>query len=110
MDFDGNVLDRRSIEGREAEEAMSSFWEWLAPCVALMATLVAMQAAVAVTGAIRRRDYRLFENKSHEHFARQFPLAAIERSPAEECLKALSLFVETAHKAANAAQTTYHNA
>jgi hypothetical protein len=69
-----------------------------------------MQAAVAITGVIRKRDYRLFEHKSHESFARQFPLATIDHSQAAERLKALSPFVETAQKAANAAQTIYHNA
>jgi hypothetical protein len=57
-------------------------WDWLAPLVALLVTLMAMQAAVASAGAMRRRDYRMFEDKSRESFARQFPLATIGQSPA----------------------------
>jgi hypothetical protein len=89
---------------------MNVSWGGLAPFTALVATLVAMQSAVAATGAIRRRDYRLFEYSSKESFAREFPLATIDHSTAEESWQALSSLIDKMHKAANAAQTTYHHA
>jgi hypothetical protein len=85
-------------------------WEVLAPFIAFAITFVAMEAAVALTGAIRRRDYRLFEDRSKESFARQFSIPTIGQSAAEEPRKALAQFLDKIHQAANAAQTRYHNA
>jgi hypothetical protein len=85
-------------------------WAVLAPFIALVTTLIAMQAGVILTGAIRRRDYRLFEDKSRERCAREFPLPQIGPSAGEARQEALSPLVNAAHNAANAAQTAYHNA
>ena len=85
-------------------------WSVLAPLVAFAITFAGMQTAVAVIGLMRRRDFRLFEDRSKESFARQFPIPTIGQSAAEERRKALSRFVDKIHQAANAAQTSYHNA
>lgn len=86
-------------------------WQWLAPLLALIITLIAMQTAVVLTGAIRTRNYRRFENKNKAAIARQFSLPpGIPSSQAEERRRALSPFVTASHQTANAAQTVYHNA
>ena len=85
-------------------------WGVLAPFIALAITFAAMQGAVALTGAIRRRDYRLFEDRTRDSFARQFPIPTLDKSPAEDRRKALARFLDKIHQAANAAQTRYHNA
>ena len=85
-------------------------WSVLAPLIAFAITFVGMQVAVALTGLMRRRDFRLFEDRSKESFARQFPIPANGQSAAEERRKALSRSVDKIHQAANAAQTSYHNA
>ncbi len=82
----------------------------MAPLIAMVVTLVGMEAAVVLTGAIRSHDYRLFEDKSSESLAKQFPIPTIDRSAAEERRRSLSPFLYRAHRAANAAQTRYHNA
>jgi hypothetical protein len=89
---------------------MGVSWGMLAPFIALAITFAAMQAAVVVTGAIRGRDYRRFEDKSKERLARQFPLPTIDPSTAEQRRKSLSPFLDKAHQAASAAQTKYYNA
>jgi hypothetical protein len=90
-------------------EAVGASWEVIAPLIAMAITLAAMQAAVALTGAIRSRDYRRFEDKSSEALAEQFPMPTADQSAADERRRAISPFVGEAHKAANAAQTSYHN-
>ena len=87
------------------------YWQWLAPLLALIITLIAMQTAVVLTGAIGTRDYRRFENKNKAAIARQFSLPpGIPSSQAEERRRALSPFVTASQQTANAAQTVYHNA
>src|SRR5436190_1817594 len=85
-------------------------WGEVAPFVALVITLVGMQAAVVLTTGIRKHDFYRYEDRSRKDFARQFPLPPVDQSPAEQRRKALSPFVEKVHNTANAAQTTYHNA
>jgi hypothetical protein len=85
-------------------------WEMLSPFIALATTIAAMQAAVVLTGVIRGRDYRRFEDVSKERLARQFPLSTVNPSIAEERRKSLSPLLNKAHKAANLAQTRYYNA
>jgi hypothetical protein len=76
----------------------------------LVITLVAKQLAVRVTGAIRKHDYRHFEDKSSDAIAKQFPIPAIDPSPAEERRRSLSPLLDRVHQGANDAQTSYHNA
>jgi hypothetical protein len=85
-------------------------WEVIAPLIAIVITLAAMQAAVALTGAIRSHDYRRFEDQSGNALAEQFPISTIDPSPAEERRRSLSPFLEKVHLGANRAQTVYHNA
>jgi hypothetical protein len=85
-------------------------WSVLSALIALAITFVAMQSGVVVIGTIRRRDYHRFEDSSKDIFADQFPISTIDQSPAEGRRKTLAPSVDTAHKTANAAQTTYHNA
>jgi len=85
-------------------------WGMLAPFIALAITVAAMQAAVVLTGAIRGRDYRRFEDESKERLARRFPLPTIDPSTADVRRKSLSPFLDKRHKAASATQTTYYNA
>lgn len=87
-----------------------SSWGVIAPLIAVVITFAAMQAAVALTGAIRNHDYRLFEDKSSDALAKQFPLPTIDPSVAEERRRSPSPFLDKAHRAANVAQTSYHNA
>jgi len=82
----------------------------LAPLIAIVITLLTTQAAVVLTDAIRRHDYRLFEDKSEDSLARRFPLPTVNPSTAEERHRSLSPFLDNAHKAASAAQTTCYNA
>ena len=89
---------------------MSVSWGVLAPIVALFITVAAMQAAVALTGAIRGRAYGNFENKSADSLVQRFPLSIIDPSTAEERRKSLSPLFEKAHQAANATQRNYYNA
>lgn len=89
---------------------MGMSWGMLAPLIALVITGAVMQVAVFVTGIIRRHDYLLFEDQSAPSLARQFPLPNVDPSVAEQRRKFLSPFLNKAHKAANAAQTTYYNA
>jgi hypothetical protein len=89
---------------------MDLSWGVLAPLIAIVITIAAMQAAVVLTGAIRRHDYRRFEDKSADSLAREFPLPTLDSSPAAERRRSLSPFLDEAHKAASAAQTSYHNA
>jgi hypothetical protein len=89
--------------------SMIAYWGWIAPIIAVAITVAAMQAAVVLTGTIRRRDYRLFEDQSRESITRQFPLASLNQSQADERRKAIAPFLDKVHKAANEAQTTYHN-
>jgi hypothetical protein len=88
---------------------MSVPWELLAPFIALAITAAAMQAAVALTGALRTRDFYRFEGSSRESLARQFPLTTIDQSSADDRRKAITPFLDAVHKAANTAQTRYHN-
>jgi hypothetical protein len=85
-------------------------WGMLAPFIALAITVAAMQAAVVLTGAIRGRDYRRFEDESKERRARRFPLPTIDPSTADVRRKSLSPFLDKRHEAASATQTTYYNA
>jgi hypothetical protein len=90
---------------------MGVSWGILAPFfIALAITFAFMLIAVVVTGAIRGRDYRHFENKSKEGLAREFPLPTVDQSTAEERRKSLSPFLDKAHKSASATQTRYYNA
>jgi hypothetical protein len=89
---------------------MAVSWAILAPVIALAITLAAMQVAVVLTGTIRSHDYRRFEDKSRVSLARRFPLPVIDRSAAEQRRKSVSPFLDKAHKAATAAQTTYYAA
>jgi hypothetical protein len=82
----------------------------LAPFIAFVITIAAMQAAVVLTGAIRERDYSYFEDASKESIARQFPLPAVDASTAEARRKSLSPFLDKSHKHASVAQTKYYNA
>jgi hypothetical protein len=83
---------------------------WLAPLIAVAILFALVEAEVALTGAVRRHDFRRFEDRSRASFARKFPLPKVEPSRAEERRKAVSPFLKTMHNATNAAQTTYHNA
>ena len=85
-------------------------WGLLAPFVALGITVAVTQAAVVLTGVIRERTYRRFEDESKERLARRFPLSAVDLSIAEERRKSLSSSFDKAYRAANAAQTKYYNA
>ena len=85
-------------------------WSVLAPIIALAITFAVAQAAAVLTGAIRKRDYRLFEDRSMESLANQFPVATLGRSAAEERRKALAPLLDKVHQVANKAQTRYHNA
>jgi SMODS and SLOG-associating 2TM effector domain 1 len=85
-------------------------WSILAPIIALAITFAVAQVVVVLTGAIRKRDYRLFEDRSKESFASQFPIATLDRSAAEERRKAAAKVINRIHQAANKAQTRYHNA
>ena len=85
-------------------------WGILAPLIAVVITFAAMQGAVALTDAIRRRDYRRFEDQNESAVALRFPLPTISPSAADQQRKTLSPFWDIAHKAAGSAQTTYHNA
>jgi hypothetical protein len=89
---------------------MGIYWGLLAPLIAVAITVAAMQAAVVLTGAIRGRDFRRFEDQSKERIARRFPIPTVDQSTAEEGRKSISRFLDKAHQAASAAQTTYHNA
>jgi hypothetical protein len=89
---------------------MGVFWGLLAPLTALAITVAAMQAAVILTGTIRTRDFRRFEDQCKDRIARCFPVPAIDQSIAEERRRSISPLLDKAHKAASAAQTTYHNA
>jgi hypothetical protein len=82
----------------------------LAPCIAFAVTVAAMQAAVVMTAAMRRRDYRRFEDKGAPSIAEQFRLPTIDPAAAEARRKSLSPFVNKGAQGAIAAQTTYHNA
>jgi hypothetical protein len=99
---------RRGVGLRD--EIVSIFWEIVAFFIALAVTILFTQVTVFVTGWLRRRDFRHFEDKSKQSIARQFPIPANETSPAEERRKALSPCVDALHKKANDAQTVYHNA
>jgi hypothetical protein len=85
-------------------------WEILSPFCALVITAGAMCVAVFLTGALRRHDYRRFEEKSAPKLALQFPLPDVEPSIAEQRRSFLSTFVEVRHKVASTAQTKYYNA
>ncbi len=85
-------------------------WSVLAPLAALAITVATMHTATALARAIRRSDYQLFEDASKESYAREFPIPTFDQSPAEESRKSLSPFVDMMHQAANARQTSYHNA
>src|SRR5262245_50670834 len=91
-------------------ESNGVFWGVLAPVIAIVLTLAAAQTAVILTGAIRNRDYRRFEDKSREDLAQQYNLPTIFPSTAEDRYRSLSRLVRKTHTAANAAQTRYHNA
>jgi hypothetical protein len=80
-----------------------------APFIALAITFAAMQAAVVPTGAVPSRDYHRFEDESRDSLARRFPLPTLDPSTGEERRKSLSPFLDNAHKAASAAQTSYCN-
>ncbi|MBV9201395.1 MAG: hypothetical protein JOY83_17045 [Alphaproteobacteria bacterium] len=87
-----------------------SWWGIIAPLIAIATTLAWMQAAVALTDAIRNHDYHLFENKSSDALAKQFSIPTIDPSAAEARRQSLSPFLDKAHRAASVAQTTYHKA
>jgi hypothetical protein len=89
---------------------MSAYWRDLAPLIALFITLAFMQATVVLTNAVRKHDYRLFEDLSQEKFAQLFPIPSAQCSQAEVRRKAFSPLLVTAHEFANAQQTIYHNA
>ena len=89
---------------------MGVSWGLLAPFIALSTTVAVTQAAVVLTGFIRERSYRRFEDESKERLARRFPLPAVDLSIAEDRRKSLSSSLDKAHRAANAAQTNYYNA
>jgi hypothetical protein len=69
-----------------------------------------MQAAVALTNAIRSHDYRLFEDSGSKELAERFPIPRIDGSTAEEWRRSSSALLDRAHQTANSAQTYYHNA
>lgn len=85
-------------------------WELLAPLIAAAITLAAMRVATRLTNALRRHDYKLFEDKSAKEIERQFPLPEGTPSPADARLRSLSGLLDKVHQTANATQTRYHNA
>jgi hypothetical protein len=77
--------------------------------IALCVVALAMLIAAAAFGAVRRRDFRHFENRSKAWLAFRFPIPTIDpSSPAELRRRELSPLVALAHRKANAAQNRYH--
>jgi hypothetical protein len=84
--------------------------ELLPLLIAVGVTFLGMQVAVALTQLMRRHDYALFEDRSKDSVAREFPIHTMRKSPAEERRRTLARFVDRTHQAAIAAQTRYYNA
>lgn len=89
---------------------MNTFLAILAPFIAFAVIGVAAWVAVFVTDAIRRYDYRKFEDKSAPVLAEQLPLPEVNASAAEARRKSLAPLLAKVHQRASAAQTTYHSA
>lgn len=89
---------------------MQSFWQILAPTIALAITIAAMQSFVFLAHKIRKHDYRRFEGDSELRLLERFPIPKAEELSAEERRKSISPFFDEAHRKANLAQTTYYNA
>ena len=89
---------------------MGLSWQILAPIIALAITLAVMRSAVFVTGRIRARDYRRFENDSEQRLVERFPIPTAEASTAEGRRKSIAPLLDKVHRTANLAQTTYYNA
>src|SRR5215468_2782811 len=85
-------------------------WQALAPCIAIVIIIVAMQARVRAAGLRRARDYASNEDKTRQTIAARFPLPTVPPSIASSRLKSLSDLVSTVHEEAVEAQTTYHSA
>jgi len=52
---------------------MGVYWDVGAPLIAIAVTLLAMQIAVLLTNAIRRYDFRVFEDQSDADLEKEFP-------------------------------------
>ena len=89
---------------------MAPFWWILAPLIAVALTFVAMWLFIVLMNAIRRYDYRLFEDKCAPDLAERFALPRSDQSTAEQRRKSFSPFINKVHQSASAAQTNYHNA
>lgn len=85
-------------------------WEMLSPVIATLIAVAATQAAVVLTNSLRRHDFKRFENKSKAELERDYPLATLGPSVAEERYDALAPLLAKVHQTANATQTRYHNA
>jgi hypothetical protein len=83
-------------------------WSAVAPPAAIVLTIAATESARFLTGKIRSRDYRLFEDRNARAVADRFPLPDAARSDAEQRRKSLSPLFGEVHKAANEAQTEYY--
>ncbi len=81
-----------------------------APLVAIVVTVVFMQAAVLVAGSARRRDYRRFEDQSGQKIVERFAFPEVAPGEAQERYRRLTTVRDRTHQAANAAQTRYYNA
>ena len=80
------------------------------PVIAFVIVLVAMWLSAGIARAVRTHDYRLFKDANKEAFVQSIPIPSFDRSPSDERLEALSVFVDAMHEKANAIQTRYHNA
>src|SRR3989442_1140746 len=105
--------DAKAIWSRKLRDkpGMSVSLEILAPLLSLAFVLVGTQVVVALTSALRTREYRNFEDRSAGPLRDEFAIPPTsDKSEAEDRRRMFSPLLDGAHSRTNATQTSYHNA